>query len=130
VDLAEALGDPRALLDALHLSMFGALYAGELPAGPPARVEQLARAAGPVPAHEDPRLGLAAVDLARGDARSAVGRLELVYRQAVEQGNELGLALAATVLARAELARAAGRGRSGWRPRRCGRRGAWPARSR
>jgi DNA-binding CsgD family transcriptional regulator len=105
VELAEALGDPRALLDALNLYTFAALYAGELPADLPSRVEQLARAAGWLPAHEDPQGSLAAVDLARGDADAAAGRLEQVHRRAVEQGNELGLVLAAATLARTELAR-------------------------
>jgi tetratricopeptide (TPR) repeat protein len=105
VELAEALGDPRGLLDALNLYALGALIAGELPPDLPGRVEQLARAAPPLPAHEDPDLTLSQVDLARGDARSAAARLERLYQRAVEQGNELGLVWAPAVLAEVELAR-------------------------
>jgi DNA-binding CsgD family transcriptional regulator len=105
VELAEALGDPRGLLDALNLYALGALIAGELPPDLPGRVEQLTRAAPPLPAHEDPDLILSQVDLARGDARSAAARLERLYQRAVEQGNELGLVWAPAVLAEVELAR-------------------------
>src|SRR6266508_2216414 len=49
VDQAGALGDPRGLLDALSLNVLGALIAGELPPDLPGRVEQLARAARPLP---------------------------------------------------------------------------------
>jgi DNA-binding CsgD family transcriptional regulator len=102
---AEALGDPRGLLDALNLNVFGALIAGELPPDLPGRVEQLTQAARPLPAHEDPDLILSWVDLARGDAGSAATRLERLYQRAVEQGNELGLVWAPAVLAEVELAR-------------------------
>ena len=105
VELAEALDDPRGLLDALNLYAFGALVAGELPAGLPDRVEQLAAGALPLPAHEDPDLILGTVDLVRGDAGSAASRLERVYGRAVEQGNELGLTLALAWLVQVELAR-------------------------
>ncbi len=105
VEQAEALGDPRGLLDALNLNVLGALIAGELPPDLPGRVEQLARAARPLPAHEDPDLILSQVDLARGDTRSAATRLERLYRRAIEQGNELGLVWAPAVLAEVELAR-------------------------
>jgi DNA-binding CsgD family transcriptional regulator len=105
VDLAQALGDPHAQLDALTLGVFAFLFAGELPADLPGRVEQLARVAGPLQPHEDPQLGLATVDLARGDAESAAGRLERLYRRAVEQGDELGLVWAPALLAEVELAR-------------------------
>jgi DNA-binding CsgD family transcriptional regulator len=105
VEQAEALGDPRGLLDALNLNVLGALIAGELPPDLPGRVEQLARAARPRPAHEDPDLILSQVDLARGDTRSAATRLERLYQRAVEQGNELGLIWAPAVLAEVELAR-------------------------
>jgi DNA-binding CsgD family transcriptional regulator len=105
VELAEALGDPRALLDALNLYVFGALIAGELPPDLPGRVEQLAHAARPLPAHEDPDLILSAVDLARGDAECAAGRLERLHRRAVEQGNELGLVWALSRGAEVELVR-------------------------
>jgi DNA-binding CsgD family transcriptional regulator len=105
VELAEALGDPRALLDALNLYTLGALVAAELPPDVPGRVERLARAARPLPAHEDPDLILSMVDLARGDAGCAAGRLERLYQRAVEQGNELGVLWALAVLAEVELAR-------------------------
>ncbi len=105
VEQAEALGDPRGLLDALNLNVLGALIAGELPPDLPGRVEQLARAARPLPAHEDPDLILSQVDLARGNTRSAATRLERLYQRAVEQGNELGLIWAPAVLAEVELAR-------------------------
>jgi DNA-binding CsgD family transcriptional regulator len=105
VDLAQALGDPRAQLDALTMGIFAFLFAGELPTDLPGRVEQLARVAGPLQPHEDPQLGLATVDLARGDAESAAGRLEQLYRRAVEQGDELGLVWAPALLAEVELAR-------------------------
>jgi DNA-binding CsgD family transcriptional regulator len=105
VELADALGDPRAQLDALTFYVFGALYAGELPAELPGRVEQVALAAGPLQPHEDPQLGLAAADLARGDAGSAAGRLERVYQRAVELGDEPGLVWAPAFLAEVELAR-------------------------
>jgi DNA-binding CsgD family transcriptional regulator len=105
VELAEALGDPRGLLDALNLYVLGALIAGELPPDLTGRVEQLAHAARPLPAHEDPDLVLSMVDLARGDAGCAAGRLERLYQRAVEQGNELGLVWALAVLAEVELAR-------------------------
>ena len=105
VEQAEALGDPRGLLDALNLNVLGALIAGELPPDLPGRVERLARAARPLPAHEDPDLILSQVDLARGNTRSAATRLERLYQRAVEQGNELGLIWAPAVLAEVELAR-------------------------
>jgi DNA-binding CsgD family transcriptional regulator len=105
VDLAEALGDPLALLDALRIYVLGALFAGELSVALSGRLEQLAGAAGPLPAHEDPDLSLAVVDLARGDAGSAAGRLERVDRLAVDQGNEFGVVLASALLAEVELAR-------------------------
>jgi DNA-binding CsgD family transcriptional regulator len=105
LDLAQALGDPRAQLDALTMGVFAFLFAGELPADLPARLEQLARAAGPLQPHEDPQLGLATVDLAVGDAGSAADRLERLHRRAVEQGDELGLVWAPALLADAELAR-------------------------
>jgi DNA-binding CsgD family transcriptional regulator len=105
VELAEALGDARALLDALNLYALGALIAGELPPDLPGRIEQLAHAARPLPAHEDPDLILGQVDLARGDAGSAATRLERLYQCAVEQGNEMGLLWAPAVLAEVELAR-------------------------
>jgi DNA-binding CsgD family transcriptional regulator len=105
VDLAEALGDPLALVDALRIYVLGALWAGALPADLPGRLEQLARAAGPLPAHEDPDLSLAVVDMARGDAGGAAGRLERLHRLADEQGNEGGLVLVLALLAEAELTR-------------------------
>jgi tetratricopeptide (TPR) repeat protein len=105
VELAEALGDSRALLDALNLYVLGALIAGELPADLPARVERLAHAARPLPAHEDPDLTLCAVDLARGDAGCAAGRLERLHRRAVEQGSEFGLVLPLALLTEVELTR-------------------------
>jgi DNA-binding CsgD family transcriptional regulator len=105
VELAQALGDPRAQLDALTMGIFALLFAGELPTDLPGHLEQLARAAGPLQPHEDPQLGLATVDLARGDAGSAAGRLERLYRRAVKQGDELGLVWAPALLAEAELAR-------------------------
>ncbi len=105
VELAEALDDPRGLLDALNLYVLGALIAGELPPDLPGRVEQLARAARPLPAHEDPDLILSMVDLARGDASSAATRLERLHQRAVEQGNELGLLWALALGAEVELMR-------------------------
>src|SRR6266496_3872347 len=105
VEQAEALGDPRGLLDALNLNVLGARRAGKQPPDLPGRVERLARAARPLPAHEDPDLILSQVDLARGDTRSAATRLERLYRRAIEQGNELGLVWAPAVLAEVELAR-------------------------
>jgi DNA-binding CsgD family transcriptional regulator len=105
VELAEALGDSRALLDALNLYTLGALVAGELPPDVPGRVEQLARAARPLPAHEDPDLILSMVDSAGGDTGCAAGRLERLYQRAVEQGNELGLVWVLAAQAEVELAR-------------------------
>jgi DNA-binding CsgD family transcriptional regulator len=105
VELAEALGDPRALLDALNLYALGALIADELPPDLPARVEQLAHAARPLPAHEDPDLILSAVDLARGDTGRAAGRLERLHRRAVEQGSELGMVWPLALLTEVELTR-------------------------
>jgi DNA-binding CsgD family transcriptional regulator len=105
VELAERLGDPGALLDALNLYVFGALIAGELPPDLPGRVAQLAKAARPLPAHEDPDLILSWVDLARGDAAGAADRLERLHRRAVEQGNELGLLWALALGAEVELVR-------------------------
>jgi DNA-binding CsgD family transcriptional regulator len=105
VERAEILGDPRALLDALNLYTFGSLIAGELPPDLPGRVERLAAAGGPLPAHEDPELVLSGVDLARGDAGSAATRLERLHQRAARQGNELGLLWAHALLAEVELAR-------------------------
>jgi DNA-binding CsgD family transcriptional regulator len=105
VELAEALDDPRGLLDALNLYVFGALIAGELPPDLPGRVERLAHAARPLPAHEDPDLILSWVDLARGDAAGAADRLERLHRRAVAQGNELGLVWALSLGAEVELVR-------------------------
>jgi DNA-binding CsgD family transcriptional regulator len=105
VDLAEALGDPLALVDALRVYVLGVLWAGELSADLPGRLEQLARGVGPLPAHEDPDLSLTVVDMARGDAGSAASRLARLHRLADEQGNELGLVLASALLAEVELAR-------------------------
>jgi DNA-binding CsgD family transcriptional regulator len=105
VELAEALGDPDGLLDALNLYGFGALIAGELPPGLPGRVEQLAHAARPLPAHEDPDLILSNIDLARGDAECAAARLARLSRRAAEQGSELGLVWPQALLAEVELVR-------------------------
>jgi tetratricopeptide (TPR) repeat protein len=105
VELAEALGDPRALLDALNLYLLGALIAGDLPPDVPARVEHLSRSFRPLPAHEDPDLTLYAVDMARGDADCAAGRLERVRQRAIEQGSEFGLVMPLALLAEVELAR-------------------------
>jgi DNA-binding CsgD family transcriptional regulator len=105
VELAQALGDPRAQLDALTMGVFAFLMTGELPEDLPARLEQLAGTAGPLQPHEDPQLGLAMVDLARGDAASAASRMEGVYRRAVDEGDELALALVPAGLAEVELVR-------------------------
>jgi tetratricopeptide (TPR) repeat protein len=105
VELAEALGDPDGLLDALNLYGFGALIAGELPPDLPGRVEQLAHAARPLPAHEDPDLILSNIDLARGDAECAAARLARLSRRAAEQGSELGLVWPQALLAEVELVR-------------------------
>ncbi|HEX6676543.1 MAG TPA: helix-turn-helix transcriptional regulator, partial [Actinomycetes bacterium] len=105
LDLAEALGDAEAQVDALTFYVLAALYAGELPADLPARVERLAGATAPRQPHEDPQLGLAAADLARGDAAAAAARLERVHRRAAELGDEPGLVWAPSFLAEVELAR-------------------------
>jgi DNA-binding CsgD family transcriptional regulator len=105
VELAEALEDRRGLLDALNLLMYGSLLAGELPPGLPQRVERLGAEVGPLPAYEDPELLLSTVDLARGDAGSAVARVERLHRRAAQQGSEPGLIWAQALLAEAELAR-------------------------
>jgi ATP/maltotriose-dependent transcriptional regulator MalT len=105
LSLAQAVGDPRARLDALTMGIFALLYAGELPEDLPGQVERLARAVGPLQPHEDPDLGLAAIDLARGDAGSAAARLERLYRRAVDEGDELALAVVPASLAEVELTR-------------------------
>jgi DNA-binding CsgD family transcriptional regulator len=114
VELAQALGDPRAQLDALTMGVFAFLMAGELPEDLPARLEQLAGTSGPLQPHEDPQLGLAMVDLASGDAASAARRMQEVYRRAVDEGDELALALVPAQLAQVELVRGRWQRAQGW----------------
>jgi tetratricopeptide (TPR) repeat protein len=98
LEYAEATGDLVGQTDALLGILQVVVITGDdLPPGLLDRIDQLVPAAGPRAPHEDPDLILALADLWRGDLRTATSRLERLHRQALEHGDELGAAWAASL---------------------------------
>ncbi len=106
LESAEATGDQRAELETLAdvyclpPVLTGAIALADLLG----RIERLARTAGPFAPHEDPEGALAMLHFLLGDTAAAACRMERVYQRAVEHGEEMGQAGAASCLVQVELA--------------------------